>query len=168
VTGIVVADTGPLIALGRVGHLKLLGDLYHKILIPPAVRDELQLGSQRPGAQQCAQALELGWLQVRELSPGSASSLSELLLIIDLGEAEAILLAEEMDCRFLLIDENKGRVIAKRRGVPLVGVAGVLLAAKKVGLVDVVVPLVTDLQRVGYRMSLVLTKQIARLAGEDC
>jgi len=134
VRGIVVADTGPLIALGRVGHLKLLHDLYQGMLIPPAVRDELQLGSGRLGAEHSAEALEQGWLQVRKLSHGSAPSLSELVLILDLGEAEAILLAEEVDCRFLLIDERKGRSIAKRRGVPGVGVAGVLLAAKNVAL----------------------------------
>lgn len=165
--GIVVADTGPLIALGRVGRLKLLRDLYHDILIPPAVRDELHLGSGRPGAEQSAEALEQGWLQVRELSPGSAPSLSELVLILDLGEAEAILLAEEVDCRFLLIDERKGRAIAKRRGVPVVGVAGVLLAAKERGLVDAVLPALKNLGRAGYRMSAGLTKEIARLAGED-
>ncbi len=151
--GIVVADTGPLIALGRVGHLKLLRDLYHDILIPPAVRDELHLGSGRPGAEQSAEAIEQGWLHVREPSPGSAPSLSELVLILDLGEAEAILLAEEVDCRFLLIDERKGRVIAKRRGVPVVGVAGVLLAAKKRDLIDAVLPSLKNLERAGYRMS---------------
>ncbi len=166
-TGIVVADTGPLIALGRVGYLNLLRDLYQDILIPPAVHRELHLGSGRPGAEQSAEALEQGWLQVQEPSPDSSSSSSELELILDLGEAEAILLAEEVDCRFLLIDERKGRSIAKRRGVPVVGVAGVLLAAKKRGLVDAVLPALKNLGRTGYRMSAGLTKEIARLAGED-
>ena len=89
------------------------------------------------------------------------------MLILDLGEAEAILLAEDVDCRFLLIDERKGRAIAKRRGVPLVGIAGVLLAAKKRGLIDAVLPSLKNLERVGYRMSPGLSKEIARLAGDD-
>ena len=130
-TGIVVADTGPLIALGRAGCLKLLHDLYKDVLIPPAVRDELHLGSGRPGARQSAEAFEQGWLQVQEPSADSAQALSDLMLVLDPGEAEAILLAEEVHCRFLLIDERKGRAIAKRRGVPVVGIAGVLVGGKK-------------------------------------
>ena len=165
-TGIVVADTGPLIALGRVECLKLLHDLYQDILIPPAVREELLLGSGRPGARQSAEALEQGWLQVQEPSAGSAQALSELMLVLDPGEAEAILLAEEVNCRFLLIDERKGRAIASRRGVPVVGIAGVLLAAKKRGLIDVVVPILKNLEQAGYRISAGLTKEITRLAGE--
>ena len=166
-TGIVVADTGPLIALGRVGYLKLLHDLYQGVLIPPAVHDELHLGSGRPGAEQSADALERGWLEVQELSAGSAPSLSELVLILDPGEAEAILLAEVVNCKFLLIDERKGRAIATHRGVPVVGTAGVLLAAKKRGLLDAVVPILKHLEQAGYRMSAGLSKEIARLAGED-
>ena len=150
-TGIVVADTGPLIALGRVECLKLLHGLYQDILIPPAVREELRLGSERPGARQSAEALEQGWLQVQELSAGSAQALSDLMLVLDPGEAEAILLAEEMNCKFLLIDERKGRAIANRRGVPVVGIAGVLLAAKKRGLIDAVVPILKNLEQAGYR-----------------
>jgi hypothetical protein len=65
VTGVVVADTGPLVGLGRVGLLHLLRDLYDRILIPPTVHDELRLGSGRPGAEQSAEALAQGWLQVR-------------------------------------------------------------------------------------------------------
>lgn len=165
-TGIVVADTGPFIALGRVGCLKLLHDLYQDILIPPAVGDELRLGSGRPGARQSTEALEQGWLQVQELSAGSAQALSELMLVLDPGEAEAILLAEEVNCKFLLIDERKGRVIARRRGVPVVGIAGVLLAAKKRGFIDAVVPILKNLEQAGYRMSVGLTNEIARLARE--
>lgn len=166
-TGIVVADTGPLIALGRVECLKLLHDLYQDVLIPPAVRDELHLGSGRPGARQSAEALEQGWLQVQELSAGLAQALSDLMLVLDPGEAEAILLAEEMNCKFLLIDERKGRAIANRRGVPVVGIAGVLLAAKKRGLIDAVMPILQNMEQAGYRMSAGLTKEIARLARED-
>ena len=166
-TGIVVADTGPLIALGRVECLKLLHDLYKDILIPPAVHDELRLGSGRPGARQSAEALEQGWLQIQQLSAGSAQALSELMLVLDPGEAEAILLAEELNCRFLLIDERKGRAIANRRDVPVVGIAGVLLAAKKHGLIDAVAPILKNLEQAGYRMSAGLTKEIARLVGED-
>mgnify|MGYP001818636693 FL=1 len=166
-TGIVVADTGPLIALGRAGCLKLLHDLYKDVLIPPAVRDELHLGSGRPGARQSAEAFEQGWLQVQEPSADSAQALSDLMLVLDPGEAEAILLAEEVHCSFLLIDERKGRAIANRRGVPVVGIAGVLLVAKKRGLIDAVVPILKNLGQVGYRMSTGLTNEIARLAGED-
>lgn len=166
-TGIVVADTGPLIALGRVECLKLLHDLYQDVLIPPAVLDELHLGSGRLGARQSAEALEQGWLQVQELSAGSAQALSDLMLVLDPGEAEAILLAEEMNCKFLLIDERKGRAIANRRGVPVVGIAGVLLAAKKRGLIDAVMPILQNMEQAGYRMSAGLTKEIARLARED-
>ena len=167
-TGTVVADTGPLIGLGRVGLLHLLRELYGRILIPSTVHDELRLGSGRPGAEQSAEALTQGWLQVQEPSPASAPSRSELVLILDPGEADAILLAEEVKCRFLLIDERKGRAVAKRRGIAVVGVAGVVLAAKKRGLIDTVLPILKNLERAGYRVSSELIQEIARLAGEDC
>jgi predicted nucleic acid-binding protein len=94
------------------------------------------------------------------------TSLSELALILDPGEAEAIVLAEEVDCKFLLIDERKGRAIAKRRGVPIAGIAGVLLAAKKQGFVDEILPIIKCLEKAGYRLSGALIKEIGKLAGK--
>jgi len=52
--------------------------------------------------------------------------------LLDPGEAEAIVLAEEQHARFLLIDDAKGRRVASRHGISVVGVAGVLLAANPV------------------------------------
>lgn len=164
-TGIVVADTGPLIALARAGYLDILPAMYQEVLIPPAVHDELCLSSNRPGSKRIAEAIEQGWLHIRKLSSKTAS-LSELILILDLGEAEAIVFAEEVKCRFLLIDERKGRAIAKQRGVPIAGVAGVLLAAKKQGFVDEILPIIKHLEKVGYRLSSALMKEIGNLSGE--
>lgn len=166
-TAIVVADAGPLIGLGRVGGLNLLRDLYEKILIPPAVQHEPCLDSGRPAAAHCAQAIAEGWLQVRAPSLPSAPSRSELMLVLDPGEAEAMLLAEEVECRFLLIDERKGRAVAKRRGIPVVGVAGVLLAARKRRLIDAVLPILKSLEPGGYRLSSELVQEIAGFAGEN-
>ena len=165
-TGIVVADTGPLIALARAGYLELLQELYQEILIPPAVHDELCLGSNRPGSKRIAEAIEQDWLHIRKPS-SKTSSFSELALILDSGEAEAIVLAEETDCKFLLIDERKGRAIAKRRGVPIAGIAGVLLAARKQGFVDEIIPIIKRIEEAGYRLSAALIKEICDLSGES-
>lgn len=166
-TGIVVADTGPLIALARAGHLQLLQQLYKEILIPAAVHTELCLESGRPGAKRLVEATEQGWLVMRQPSRIMAEQISELALMLDPGEAGAIALAEEVNCRFLLIDEQKGRKIAKRRGLPVAGLAGVLLAAKQGGFIDEVIPIVKSLGEIGYRMSQSLIAEIARLAGES-
>jgi predicted nucleic acid-binding protein len=86
--------------------------------------------------------------------------------VLDAGEAAAILLAQETACRFLLIDERRGRAIARRRGIPVVGVAGVLLAAKRRGLPASVEPVLTALAHGGYRLSDALVLEVLRLAGE--
>jgi uncharacterized protein len=126
--------------------------LYKEILIPPAVHDELCLGSNRPRSKRIAEAVEQEWLHIRKLS-SKTSSVSELALILDPGEAAAIVLAEEVDCKFLLIDERRGGTIAKRRGVPIAGIAAVLLAAKKQGFVDEILPIIKCLDGAGYRLS---------------
>ena len=58
----------------------------------------------------------------------------ELKKVLDEGEAEAIVLAKEKQADLLLIDEKKGRSIAEREGIPIVGLMGVLVAAVKQGL----------------------------------
>ena len=54
----IVADTGPLIALSRVEQLNLLTRLYTRVLIPPAVWAELAIDSGHPGAAALAAALK--------------------------------------------------------------------------------------------------------------
>lgn len=147
----VVSDTGPLIALARVERLGLLRRLYGQIVIPSAVRDELALGSDRPGAKALAIALEAGWVSVQPAT--YPDMVSEIARHLDRGEAEAIALAGQRSARFLLIDDAKGRRVARQRGIRVVGVAGMLLAAKSQGVLGAVGPVLDELSRTGYRLS---------------
>ncbi len=92
--------------------------------------------------------------------------MASLGLLLDAGESAAILLALETQCRFLLIDERRGRQIARRRGIPVVGLAGVLLAARQQGLLESVGSVLAALSRQGYRLADALVAEVLRLAGE--
>ena len=59
---------------------------------------------------------------------------------LDAGEAEAIVLSEELHADFLLIDDLKGRKFATRLGLVVVGSVGILLKAKKKGIINEVKP----------------------------
>lgn len=157
-----VADAGPLIALARIGRHDLLTRLYGSVVVPTAVREELQLDSGRPGTKALRVALTAGWLEVMA-APTDAFGFKRLL---DPGEAEAILLAEKIACRFLLIDERRGRVIARRRGIPVVGTGGFLTTAKRRGAFESVTAELERLIQNGYRLAPVLVEEIQRLAGE--
>ena len=160
----VVADTGPLIGLARVDKLDLLRLLYRSVVVPPAVREELGIESGYPGAQVLSAAFAERWITVQS-SQGLVIA-TELAGSLDPGEAEAIALAEERAARFLLIDDAKGRRFARQRGIPVVGVAGVLLAAKSAGILAAVAPVLRDLSSAGYRLSSPLTSGVLSQAGE--
>ena len=164
-SGEVVADTSPLIALARIGELDLLRRLYGRVAVPAAVEAELAIGSDRPGARMLEAALVAGWLSVQPVSDRAPGP--DLSLLLGPGEAEAIVLAEERQARLLLIDDLRGRRIARRRGIPVAGVAGVLLAAKSRGEIAAVGPILRRLSEAGYRLSPRLVAEVFAAAGEE-
>ena len=159
----VIADAGPLIALARIGKLHLLRELYGEVHIPLQVLAELRVSENRPGAKNLTAALDAGWLRAAP-EVFTAEEVSQLPL--DPGEAQAILIAERRHLRFLLMDEHRGRQLAKQHGLAVVGLGGVLLIAKQTGCIDAVAPLLDQLQSVGYRLSKTLCQEILRRAEE--
>lgn len=159
---VVVADAGPLIALARIGRIELLNRLYGGMVVPHAVLEEFQLDSGRPGATALDRALSEGWLEVMKVP----TEVLELKSLLDPGEAEAICLAEAIGCRFLLIDERRGRAVARNRGIPVVGTGGLLVTAKRKGVINSVTAELGQLLENGYRLAPTLVEEILRLAGE--
>ena len=116
---IVVSDTSPLTALLTIGEGDLLPKLFADVVIPAAVRDELLRS--HPALP--------GWLRIERVHDSSEAL--RLAGIVDTGEAEAIELAKELKADWLLIDERKGRRLAVQEGVPVIGLIGVMLLAKR-------------------------------------
>jgi hypothetical protein len=85
---------------------------------------------------------------------------------LDLGESEAIALAEEISASQLLIDERAARKVAMARKLPLIGTVGILLLAKRRGLLDSVKDVLDEMKAQGMRISDRLYVQVLTLAQE--
>lgn len=124
-----VADTTPLISLVGINQLALLPRLYGEIWIPDSV-----LAEYRAGASAVHPQLEtLPWIIVQTVITEPT-----LQAVLDNGEAAAITLATAAHARVVILDELRGRQIARQRALPLVGSLGILLRAKQQGLLTAV------------------------------
>lgn len=159
-----VADAGPLIGLGRVGRLALLRRLYRRLVIRAAVHAELEVDSRRPGARMLEAAIDAAWVTIE--APSAVDEVALLARILGPGECEAIVLAGELGARFLLIDDQRGGQIAHGRALPVVGLAGVLLAAKSHGEIVTVRPVLEELSQAGYRLAPRLVAAVLARANE--
>ena len=118
-------------------QVDLLPQLFDRILIPPAVFEELQ-HQEAPEVVRRWIASPPSWLQVQALR----SVLDPALGFLDPGEREAIALAEELQADQLLLDDADARREAARRNLPFIGTLGVLREAARRELLDLRVVLV--------------------------
>ena len=112
-----VTDASPSVALDRIGRVDLIPAVVGAVVAPTTVVREF--GS-RPE-----------WLEVRPVQ--NVALVRALRGQVDAGEAEAIALATEIAARAVLLDERRARRVAREMGVPVLGVAGLLVRAKREG-----------------------------------
>lgn len=141
---IVVSNTSPLINLAMIGELDLLQKLYDVIYIPQAVFDEIVIkGEGQIGAEEIKNS---AWIKV--LPVQNRLLVKSLFLQLDIGESEAIVLAIERGANLVLLDEKRGRNIASEFNLRPFGLLGVLVQAKKLGLILEIKPLIDKLRHV--------------------
>ena len=157
-----VINTGPLIALAACGRLSLFHGLFQSVLVPETVRHEFQRGSSKP-AQEVSETEVPDWMEVRTLESPSSLLLSTYL---DAGEADVISLAVERKIRWVAVYEKRGRRVARLFGLSVIGSVGILLRAKREGLIDAVRPSMETMKQAGIWMSAQLWERAIRAAGE--
>lgn len=146
-----IANSSPLIALMRIDRIDLLSATFETLIVPEAVASEVGV---IPAS-----------IQVVELSrPERLVTFPQQL---HSGECAAILLAlDASPAPVLLIDDWYARAFAARLGVKLMGTIGLIVRAKRAGLVDSATRLFEDLVRADFRVSERLLAEAKVLAGE--
>ena len=157
---IVVADSSPLISLAVLDKLELLHQLFDEIYIPLAVYNEITVKN-KSHARRLQNFASPHVLRVQD-----KKAVQKLLKKLDIGEAEAIILARENNFSVILIDENKGRKIARAYGLSPIGAITVLLLAKERGLIAKIKPELDKLVFNHRRISSKLYDEVLMRAGE--
>lgn len=158
----IICNTSPLQYLHQIGRLDLLPRLVERIVIPTTVAEELsegrRLGCNLPVPE------HLPWIEQR---PPPQTKLLRLVAALGPGETGVLSLALESQDPVVILDDALARRHAKLLGLNLTGTLGILLDAKRAGLITALAPLIADLERHGFRLSRTTRSTVLRMAGEE-
>lgn len=135
--GIVVADAGPIFSLALIYKLDILDQLFTEVKIANAVWEEIT----RDTSKSFVEAIQLYFTD----KICKIKSFNELTFIMDYGESESLILYNEINADFLLIDDKKARNIAENFGAKCIGTLGLLSAAKDKKLITELRPIFEEL-----------------------
>ena len=154
-------NASPLIFLSRAHMLDMLKMEGERIVIPKTVADELK---RRGPGDPTVQAIEkTPWLEVLETPPVPA-----VIQAWDLGEGEASVLAwgHANPGTVIIVDDLPARRCAAALQIPVRGTLGLILTAKRRGLIPEARPILEKLRRSGMYLSDRVLNQALALVGE--
>ncbi|MDZ4254022.1 MAG: DUF3368 domain-containing protein [Sulfuritalea sp.] len=158
-----IADSGPLIALAKLGLLDLPARLFGRVAMPATVFAECQVQPWLADAEAICSAVDAGHLEVlADVDWPDDAAMPRL----DAGEAAVLALAVHLGAT-VLIDERRGREAARKLGLGVVGLCGLLLKANRLGGIGRLAPLLERLHREGYFISPELSARVLAQAGES-
>lgn len=155
-----VVNASPLIYLGRTGNLHLIEGCARNVWVPDVVLDEIRAGQNEPAAPAVDAAAWLKVVSVGNVPPHVAAW--------NLGAGESAVLAWALahTGTRAVIDDREGRRCAAQLGVKVVGTVGLVLAAKRRGLVPAARPLIDELIASGLYLSEEIADRALALVGE--
>jgi uncharacterized protein len=157
---LVVADSSALVALSICDSLHLLGSLFGEVTVPQVVYDEVCIAN-KPESQ-----------ALKTYLAGKVSSVPISITIeksFGLGEGEvaSMILYKHLAADLLLVDDALAKKVAYLNNLEVMGSLGVLLLAKKQGLIDLIQPLLDRLRNSDIYVSDQLLDQVLAMAGES-
>ena len=156
---ILIADSSALVALSVCDSLNLLDALFGEVKVPQAVFDEVSV-NHKPESAVLERYLQ-GKVELVD-----TEKYVYLDAYADAGETEAMLLYKQMSADWLLIDDKRGRKIAAVNHINTIGSLGVLLSAKKRGLISAVKPKIDQIVDSNVYIGQTLRQIVLDMAGE--
>lgn len=141
--------------------LRILPALARSVTIPPAVLEEINVG--RKLGIQLPDIAALDWITTRR--PVSSAALP---LVTDLGPGEAQVLALVLETKdaIAILDDALARQVAETLRLSMTGTLGLLLDAKRHGLIPAIGPLLEQLDALGFRLAPHTRMAVLKLADE--
>ncbi len=135
--------------------------MYGEIIIPDAVMQELEEGKKRD--IHLPSISSHPWIEIKKIN-------SPLLLpyAVDLGrgEREVLTLAAEESDSFVILDDGLARRYAKLLNLRYSGTLGILLKAKKLGLLTELKPILTQLTELNFHLDETTRNKVLKMAEE--
>lgn len=157
----IVSNTTPIISLLKLNRLEILQKIYKQVYIPTAVYNEVEAGKAKGYYKDLS---EIDWVNIIEIQDKQAV---KYFLDLDAGEAEAIVLATELNADLIILDEKPGRFHAKHADLKVTGTIGILIKAKSEGLIEKLKPLLYELTDKEVWISKKLKTEILKKVGEE-
>jgi predicted nucleic acid-binding protein len=163
---VVVSDTSVLIHLARINRFELLRRLFSEITVPESVwRETVLEGEGQPGSSELREARRSDWARVVSVTETDTSQ--RLHQMLDTGEADALALASQIGADLILLDEAAARKQAEGLELRKTGTIGLLLRAKRDGLIDEVRPELEALRATSFWIDDPLYQRVLRAADES-
>lgn len=160
---LVVSDTSPISNLIVIKKLSLLREVFDTIIIPESVNAEIN--ELVKFNVDLSEFINASWIRKEPIH--DMQTYQRLIEVLDKGEAQAITIAHEINPDFLLIDEKKGRAIAKAMGIKTIGLIGILIKAKRENIIHDVKSIVDELREIArFRISDELYNEILKSVNE--
>ncbi len=146
----IISDSTALIILFDLERMELLENLFERVYITPIVMEEISVKYPM---------ILPPFMQVRELQ--NSELFVSLSALLDGGESESIALAKEMNLP-IIIDERKGRKIAKAMDLQVMGLLGVVYLNVKKGYLtkEEASDFIQDIIEHGYRISQKMVEEL--------
>jgi uncharacterized protein len=158
----VIADTSAIQYLYQLNLFDLFFKLYSQVIIPAGVAVEISQGLALDISLPDVNAFT--WVKIVSVS---AEQLIPNLPNLGIGEREVISLAISMPDALAILDDGLARAYAKELNVAFTGTLGILLKAKQAGHLNLLTPVLNQLNALGFRVDSETQQLILKLADES-
>jgi predicted nucleic acid-binding protein len=156
---IIIADASALVALTICDSLNVLELLFSEVKVSQTVFEEVSV-SGKPGSDELRSYLQ-NKVEKLNLNHWVIDGNS-----LDNGELTSIALCKHLKADYLLIDEKVGRRVAKLNNIKVIGSLGVLIAAKRKGIIKFIKPHIEILKASKIHFSTILLEHALKITNE--